>query len=132
MRVWHPACVFLLYVLFFYTSTKASFWDGLIGISQLKSTTQTLSGDIAGAKHTKRNFMNQMPIVSQVKQIMHYKRKEDLAAIQTSKQFLFETVEPIFNHAPILGHIKGMMHIMLGEKDRGLDTLRGATTATGE
>lgn len=89
-----------------------------------------MSGDENGAKQTKQNFLNQMPVVSQVKSILHYSLNEDEAAARSSKQFLLKTVEPLMDNAPVIGHLKGMLHIMTGQNDHGMETLKRATIIT--
>lgn len=108
----------------------AAFWDGIIGISQVKSAAQYATGDKQGAIQTQKNFLNQMTGVSQIKSLYHLYKGDRRAAIKTQKIYYYETVEPLLENTPILGQLKGAAHIVFGQTERGLDIIKGSTTST--
>lgn len=80
----------------------SSFLDGIPFISQGKSLVQAISGDSDGAKKTQENYTKQ-------------------------KQFLIGIVEPIIDDIPVIGHMKGAIHMATGDIQRGQEIMKGAT-----
>lgn len=108
-----------------------SFWDGIIGISQLKSLVQVIGGDAEGARKTQENFLNQAPMISQYKSLYHAIAGDNEAARKTQEIFLHNTIEAAADGTPIVGHIKGGVHIALGDQKRGEDIIKSSTSSTG-
>lgn len=66
----------------------ASFWDGIIVISQIKSVVQANAGDMDGTKRTQENFIRQMPVVSQITSAVQALTHDYDGAEKTQDQFL--------------------------------------------
>lgn len=106
------------------------FWDGIIGVAQFKSLVQLIAGDVDGARQTQENFLNQAPMISQYKSLYHLIDGNEEAARETQEIFLNNTITPMVESTPVVGHIKGAVHIALGEEERGVEIIKGATTST--
>lgn len=89
-------------------NVDASFWDGMPIISQFKSAFQAICGDTEGAKKTQENFVDQAPVVSQVKSAVESAMGNNEAARKTQENFLYNTLEPMADNTPVVGHIKGI------------------------
>lgn len=123
--------VTVIFVTFFVcANVDASFWDGIVGVSQLKTATQFALGDKKGASQTNRNFWRQMPGISQINSGLQLARGRTKDAKNTQIQFIRETVEPFINNIPVIGHGKGAIHLLFGDRQKGLDIIKGATTST--
>lgn len=124
--------IFFIVLAFFVSSgtDNATFWDGCAGVSQMKSVFQYMAGYEDEAIQTQKNFLNQMIGVSQVKSIYHTLNHDFKAARKTQKIFYDESVQPLLEATPLIGHIKACIHLMLGDKDRGLDILKDASRST--
>lgn len=109
---------------------EASFWDSLPIISQVKSLVQVIVGDVDGARQTQDNFLNQAPVVSQVKSAIEAIGGDDEAARRTQRRFLHGYLEPIADNTPVVGHIKGGIHMAVGDTERGEQILKGASSTT--
>lgn len=132
MRFLTLVCVFIVILsCFFHNRSKcvdATFWDGIVGVSQIKSAAQYMTGDKKGAFRTNRNFWNQMPVVSQVKSLGQIMAGHGAEAQHTQAIFLRETITPILDSAPFIGQVKAAIHIMLGgNKDEAYRIIRAST-----
>jgi len=112
------------------SATDASFWDTIPVVSQLKSAVQAIAGDSEAARQTQINFANQMPVVSQIKSAVQAATGDKQGARDTQMHFL-KNAETMVDGTPVVGHIKGGIHMLAGDKERGLDIIRGATSTTG-
>lgn len=113
------------------TNIDASFWDGWPIISQVKSFVQVVAGDIEGARKTQINFSNQAPVVSQAKSFVEATIMQNPeAARETQEKFLKDFIEPAVDNTPVIGHIKGGIHMAVGDTERGEEILKGASSAT--
>lgn len=133
----------------------AGIWDGFPVISQVKSLVQVIGGDTDGARRTQENFVRQMPIVSQVTSAVQAASGDSDEAKKTQQQFLRKnftdiqkwipdnpvnkiiwhlytgnTIEASVDGLPLLGHIKGGIHMAVGDEERGLEIIKGATSNT--
>lgn len=122
--------VAVLLALVQHQCVDASFWDGIPVISQIKSAVQAIGGDTEGAKRTQENFLNQAPVISQVKSAVQAGQGDHAGAKRTQEQFLHETIEPVAENTPGVGHLVGVGHIAAGNKERGEAIIKGATTNT--
>lgn len=120
----------MVVVLLGASAANASFWDTFPVISQIKSAVQAIGGDSEAARQTQINFANQMPVVSQIKSAVEAATGDDEAARRTQMHFL-KNAETLVDGTPVVGHIKGGIHMIAGDKERGLDIIRGATSTTG-
>ncbi|KAE9542533.1 hypothetical protein AGLY_002444 [Aphis glycines] len=112
------------------SAADASFWDTIPVVSQLKSAVQAISGNSEAARQTQINFANQMPVVSQIKSAVEAATGDQQAARSTQMHFL-KNAETLVDGTPVVGHIKGGIHMLAGDKERGLDIIKGATSTTG-
>lgn len=55
-----------------------------------------------------------MPVVSQLKSIGQVAIGDGAGAQDTQLKFLQETVEPVLENTPVIGHIKSLVHLALG------------------
>lgn len=120
----------VLFAVWGSTHGRPSFWDSLPVISQIKSAVQAIGGDSEGARRTQENFLNQMPVLSQLKSAVQAASGDNEGARKTQEQFLHEYIEPIADNTPVIGHVKGGIHIAVGDKERGEQILKGASSST--
>lgn len=122
MKIYRITGIFLIGLIFMQAvkinNVDASFWDGVFGVSQLKSVTQFMLGRKKSAVQTQKNFLNQMVGVSQVKSLVHVINKDFKKARRTQKIFYDEMVEPLLDNTPVIGHAKAMIHLMSGNTRR--------------
>ena len=93
-------------------------------ISQLKSLVQVIGGDAAGAKKTQEQFVRTGIIASQVNSYIQAVRGNDVEARAIQNDFL-SNAESIVNGIPVVGHLKGAIHILANDKERGLKIIEG-------
>lgn len=106
----------------------ASFLDFLPVASQIKSAIQAASGDLEGAKNTQENFSRQCPVISQARSFVEATALQNPeAARETQEQFLNGFIEPLADNTPVIGHIKGGIHMAVGDTKRGEEILKGAS-----
>lgn len=122
--------VLILYLCNYIEVIHATFWDGVVGVSQIKQAAQWFSGDKKGARQTHRNFWNQMPVASQLKSIGQVIIGDGAGAQDTQLKFLAETVEPVLENTPVIGHIKAYVHVLLGNEAYGYKVMRSATISS--
>ena len=104
-----------------------SYIDWLPVVSQVKSLIQVIGGDPEGAKQTQENFSRQMPIVSQARSTVEKAMGNFEEARKTEEQFAFDFLEPTVNKMPVIGHVKGAVHMAVGDTKRGEEILKEAT-----
>lgn len=109
---------------------KASFWDAIPVVSQLKSAVQASAGDPASALETQKNFVHAAPIVSQVYSAGQAIGGDQDGAEKTQLRFLHEFLEPLVENTPILGHAIGAAHLRAENKEEGQRAIRAASSAT--
>lgn len=124
------ACLCVVLLLQQGPAVDTSFWDTIPVVSQVKSAVQAIAGDSEAARQTQINFANQMPVVSQIKSAVEAATGDEEAARRTQIHFL-KNAETLVDGTPVVGHIKGGIHMIAGDKERGLDIIRGATSTTG-
>jgi hypothetical protein len=93
-----------------------------------------ISGDKDGAKQTQRTFMNECPVVSQVKSYRQWKGGDQLGAMITQAKFFNATKENVvcvLNGTPVIGHAKAMAHYVMGNQEEGHRALKAASRTTG-
>lgn len=112
--------------------------DWIPGISQVKSLVQSSCGDNEGALKTQENFVKQCPLVSPVTGSLSTsigKIAGDSDRVKFGEEALKQgnkNLEELFNSTPIVGEIKGGLHHLLGETDKGNKAMESATSATGK
>ncbi|KAB0790753.1 hypothetical protein PPYR_15658 [Photinus pyralis] len=100
--------------------------DSVPILSQLKSLFQAASGDSKCAKETQENFVRTAPIISQVTSLVQTVGGNPEEAKKTQMMFLKHLEEQV-DGTPVLGHIKGGIHLGLGDKEKGEQVLKDAT-----
>ena len=104
--------------------------DTLPVISQIKSILQLLFGQTNEALETQVNFVDATPLLSQLKSLYEVFVKEDLiTAIETQRKFLITTNATI-DGIPLVGHIKGLGHYVIGDFNGGHNAMKRSSRTT--
>lgn len=133
MHIYRSVSVFV-FILMYLQFTKiehvdASFWDGVLGASQIKSLFQLVGGHKKSAAQTQKNFLNQMVGISQFKSIVHAITLDFDKAKRTQKIFYHKSVEPLLDNTPGVGHAKAAIHFIAGNSKRGVEVLKDSSRA---
>jgi len=106
--------------------------DSVPVVSQVKSLTQEIAGDPAGALATQQHFAynNTFPVVSQIASLGYYIDGKPEEAKDLQIKFL-DDAERITNSIPVAGHIKGGVHYILGDNESGDEAMKAASRSTG-
>ena len=104
--------------------------DAAPGWSQGKSLVQWMCGDTEGAWRTQVNFSQRFPFVSQVRSIVQLSQGDKKGAWETQKQFV-GGVGDLVNGAPLVGHAKGVVHYVCGDREGGDRAMKSASRTTG-
>lgn len=104
--------------------------DWIPFVSQAKSVFQLISGDKNGAKTTQENFTRQCPGVSQLRSAVEYIDGDQVAALETQKEFIRNT-SSIIDSVPLVGHVKGTVHYVVGDKEGGDNAMKSASRSVG-
>jgi hypothetical protein len=98
-------------------------------VSQIKSVVQCGIGDWEGASTTQDNFTKQCIIVSQVRSVVEHIQGDEEAANDTIEVF-FQSTDAFLKKVPILGHARGCVAYLTGNKQVGDETMFQATKTT--
>lgn len=109
---------------------SASVFDVIPLLSQSKSLFQLITGDVEGAGRTQMNFLNEGLITSQARSIYYAVTGHPKKALEIQKDF-GRNLEPIIDGLPFVGHLKGSIHLAVGDVDHGLQALVAATANLG-
>ena len=93
-------------------------------ISQAKSLFQVIVGDEKGAQKTQEEFLRTGIIASQINSLVHSINGNNAEALKIQKEF-GSTAENIVNGLPVVGHIKGAIHILANDEERGKQIILG-------
>jgi hypothetical protein len=93
-------------------------------ISQVKSLVQVIGGNAEGAKETQEQFLRTAPLFSEVNTIIHLAQGNVAEAKKIQDEYL-SNLESVVNDTPVLGHIKGTIHVLAGDGKRGLQIING-------
>ncbi|XP_028671094.1 uncharacterized protein LOC114661984 [Erpetoichthys calabaricus] len=104
--------------------------DAIPIFSQVKSLVQVISGDHKGAKATQKNFLKLCPGVSQGTSVVQALSGDKEGAKETQKQFL-KGMNGALDSLPVVGHVKGTVHYICGDKEGGHNAMKAATRTTG-
>ena len=104
--------------------------DFLPIVSQLKSLTQAICGDLEGARQTQIDFSRKCPIVSQVRSAIEAIQGDQNAARETQLECL-KNLSNIMNAVPGVGHLKGAIHYAAGDKIGGDQAMKSASRTIG-
>lgn len=105
-------------------------WDMIPLVSQIKSIAQMISGDSKGAEDTAINFWNDGIIMSQLQSAFSLLHGNTEEAVNRQRKF-GSNVEVIADSLPVVGHIKGAIHLLSGDVDHGVQAISQATSTTG-
>lgn len=131
MRYSGSVCVLLIIFAFFvYQNVEAAYWDGILPVSQLTSAVQHNNERRRGSGKSQKVFVKNRSGGKHAKHLLQYIGYDSYDQSRSSSNILYDTIEPILNNVPIVGHIKGIYHIRNGERERGLETLKTVTTST--
>ena len=104
--------------------------DALPIISQIKSILQLLFGQTSRALETQINFLDATPLLSQLKSLYEiFVQKNVIKATKTQHKFLIITNATI-NGIPLVGHIKGLGHYLIGDFKGGNDAMKKSSRTT--
>lgn len=107
-----------------------SLWDLIPVVSQAKTFFQALVGDVQGAVQTQKNYAEQGLGSSQVKSFYHLSNGDPGKAWDIQKKSL-SNFEQVVDGLPVVGHIKGGIHLLTGDHDHGWQALKSATSTSG-
>lgn len=99
-------------------------------VAQVKSIVQISAGDEEGAKQTQETFAKRCPIVSQTVSVYQAFNGDMVGAKETQMEFL-GMINDTVNSIPIVGHAKGMVHYVAGDKIGGDEAMKSASHTTG-
>ncbi|KAF6206719.1 hypothetical protein GE061_017955 [Apolygus lucorum] len=122
--------VILFGVLLLCHQGQSSAFDSVPILSQFKSLFQVFNGDADGARRTQEYFINTAVFVAPIKSAIHIAQGDYEAARKTEEMYA-QNLEELVNSLPVVGHVKGGVHIALGEEEKGLSIIKGATSTTG-
>lgn len=100
--------------------------DSLPVVSQTKSLVQAVTGDTEGARKTQQNFLETGIIFSQITSLVQSLNGDNEAARNTQIKFC-ENLEGVCDSLPVVGHIKGGIHYILGQNERGHLAMKSAS-----
>eukprot|EP01084_Bolivina_argentea_P157541 274519_1 len=104
--------------------------DSIPIISQIKSLLQLLFGQSNRALETQINFIDATPLLSQLKSLYElFINVSPIQAYQTQKKFLIITNATI-ESIPVIGHIKGLGHYLIGDINRGNIAMKRSSRTT--
>lgn len=106
------------------------FWDVIPVVAQLKSLFQLIAGDVNGAGQTQIHFLNEGLGTAQARSVYFSIDGKFQKALDIQKKF-FKNLEGLLDGTPVLGHIKGGIHLLVGDHDHGLNALKSATSTAG-
>lgn len=109
---------------------KTPIIDMIPGIAHLKAATQILYNDKNGADQTFYNVNNDGLFTSQGRSIAQLFKGNVSEAVKIQSKFV-SNLEPIVDGTPIIGHVKGVVHHILGDHEQGWNVIKSATSSTG-
>jgi len=106
--------------------------DSIPIVSQIKSFTEYVAGDAAGARHTQENFAynNTFPVISQIASA-GYAIGGDPGRAKDLQEKFAKDMERVIGTIPVAGHIEGGVYYALGDKEKGERAMKDASRSTG-
>jgi len=98
-------------------------------VSQFKSIVQCTLGNWDAARDTQDNFSKQCIICSQVRWAVETVQGDEKAAQKTNEAF-YDSTDGFLKKTPILGHARGCLAYLSGDKQTGDETMVQATKTT--
>lgn len=109
---------------------QISLFDMVPGVAQIKSVVQLIAGDKDGAARTQTNFLNGGIIPSQLRSGYFLLTGEPSKAIDIQSEFV-GNLEGLVDGLPLVGHAKGVYHLLTDEAERGWEVIKSATSSAG-
>lgn len=91
--------------------------DGIVGISQLKSLWEAISGKSHCAKKTQEDFTKKAPIISQIRSAVEA-ATGDLEAARKTQIIFLKNLEETVDGIPGIGHAKAAIHCAAGQLEK--------------
>ncbi|KAL3837578.1 hypothetical protein ACJMK2_022926 [Sinanodonta woodiana] len=104
--------------------------DAVPFLSQIKSFAQWASRNSKGARETQMNFLKLCPVVSQGTSMVQAIAGNSEGARETQMQFL-KGVNGMVDSVPGVGHVKGAVHYVFGDREGGDNAMKAASHTTG-
>jgi hypothetical protein len=101
-----------------------------LGLSQLKSVAQYVSGDAEGALKTQDDFTSSFLFIAQSRSAVEWLRGDKDKAWETQKKYFWGLIDGV-NWYPIVGHTKGVIHYVCGDRESGDRAMKTASHTTG-
>ena len=95
-------------------------------VSQVKSAIQAIAGDTEGARTTQHNFTRSFPVISQARAGVEVLMGREEDAEETLRQGV-----AFVDAIPVVGHAKGTIHYICGDKEGGDAAMISASRSTG-
>lgn len=106
--------------------------DWVPGVSQAKSSWQLMCGDKQGALKTQENFTKQCPGVSQVRSLLEISLcKDGVQRAKETQRAQLGMLNGLADGLPAVGHVKGGLHYLVGDKSGGDKAMKAASHTTG-
>lgn len=123
--------VLLLSITTFLQSTTAApnFIDAIPLISQGKSLVLWTANNSEEAKRVQEYFAKNAVGFSQLYSLAQILTGNPDGALETQKGFLYNTVVPLIDAIPGVGHVKGALQ--KGDEEAGIQAIQSATRTTG-
>lgn len=103
--------------------------DALPVVAQLKSVAYVADGRVQEAADTQRNFSMHCPVVAQVRSVLEAATGHTDEAVETQREFM-RFASRALDKVPVLGHAKALLHLSLGDGERGEEAFNEATRVT--
>lgn len=110
--------------------SNISFWDTIPGVSQIKSAVQLVAQDKKGAAETQLNYVNEGVGPAQVRSVYFLVTGDPEKALEIQKKFA-SNMEGMVDSLPVVGHVKGVGHLLAGDHEHGWQAIKSATSSTG-
>lgn len=112
------------------SAEETSLWDVIPGVAQIKSVFQLIAADPSGAAKTQMNFLNEGLGTSQLRSAYFMVTGERKKAAEVQGKF-FSNLEGLADALPVVGHVKGAIHLLAGDNEHGWNALKSATSSAG-
>jgi hypothetical protein len=87
---------------------------------------KVIGGDEDGAKRTQEEFLRKGIIISQINSLAYAIEGRPDEARRVQEEF-GKNLENMVDSVPVIGHLKGAIHVMAGDEERGQQIIEGNT-----
>lgn len=124
-------CVlYLLLVMVVSAEPELSIVDMMPAIAQLKSVVQWIAGEKDAAAQTQQNYLNNGWGPSQLRSAYFLVTGESKKALEIQLTFL-NNLEVVVDGMPVVGHAKGVYHLVTNDTKHGWQALKSSTSSVG-